>query len=122
MFFNRPNRDELYTRHIAELKEAYEKRHAESIRVIKALADEVEFLRAKHYGPGTQPVTHSVSPVKARPEPDVGTFGHQFFLNEDEEDILALKDGGFIDAVEADQALAQLRAATGGVPIQVDQS
>jgi hypothetical protein len=128
MFFHRRRSREqqladLYEARIADLKEAYEARHAESLRVVKALAEQVEFLRAKHYGPAAA-VSPSFVPatVKAKPEPDFmpGMAHSPFFLNEDEEDLHALKDGGFIDAVEHQQAIAQLRAATGGIPITVE--
>jgi len=42
------------------------------------------------------------------------------WLSEEEEDVLALRDGGHLDATEANLALAQLRAAVGGVPLQLD--
>ena len=114
-----------YEKRIADLKEAHEKRHEESMRVVKSLADQVEFLRAKHYGPVTAATPgFTAASVKSRPEPDFmpGMAHSPFFLTEDEEDLLALKDGGFIDAVEHQQAMAQLRAATGGIPITVEES
>jgi hypothetical protein len=126
MFHRRKSREQqlvdLYEARIADLKDASEARHAESMRVIKALAEQVEFLRAKHYGPAPLPApTVPGFEVKSRPESDFKAVPHsRFFVSEDEEDVLALRDGGFIDAVEANQALEQLRAATGGVPITVE--
>ena len=102
-------------------RDLYELRHKETLRVIKALADEVEFLRAKHFGSGI--VSPPAVSIKSMPEPDFmpDPTRSPFYISEEEEDLAALKDGGFIDATEYSQALRQLRAAA-GVPISVEQS
>ena len=109
---------------IADLKEAHELRHTETMRAIKALAEEVEYLRAQHFGPA---VTQGVAPAKvpAMPEWDFMPQEHEnpHWLPEEAEDILALQDGGHLSRVEAEGALAHLRARLGTrVPIQIEDS
>lgn len=118
----RKQMERLYEARIAELKEAHELRHKESLRVIKALADEVEYLRAKHFGPAlTQPASTARIPVSPErdfmPDPERSPF----YIPEELEDLEALRAGGHLDASDYETARRQLIAATGGVPLQIEQ-
>jgi hypothetical protein len=121
MFVRSKKLAEVYEQRIADLKEASEQRHAESLRVIKALADEVEYLRAQHFGRDTR---GGVTPANVQVLPErefmVDPNRSEHYISEEEEDLKALRNGGFIDASEYDQALQQLRAATGGAHISFD--
>lgn len=113
-----------YENRIADIKEASEQRAKELLRTVKALADEVEYLRAQHFGPGRSQTASAIPAVPVDPEWDFmpGQELNPHYLSEEEEELAALQAGGHIDDVEYKQALSQLRAAVGGVPIQVQKS
>jgi len=99
MFFRRRSRDELHEARIADLKEAHENRVRELMRLVDALAEQVEYLRAQlgkpfisasHPGlnPAQQPlVIHDLDGASATP----------LHVSEEEEDLLALHETGHID-------------------------
>lgn len=109
MFFNRRSRDELFEARIADLKEAHEARVREMMRLVDALAEQVEYLRAQlgrpfiaqnHPGlnPAQQPlVVHDMddNPVKLH-------------VSEEEEDLLALHELGHVDDWELEALKGQL--------------
>lgn len=108
-----------YENRIAELKDAHEQRHAETLRTIKALAEEVEYLRAQHFGAvSNAPASFSVD---AWPEPDFmpSQAENPHWITEEQEDVEALLSAGLIDRSERNAALEQLQARF-GVPIQID--
>lgn len=106
MFFRRrsPSVAELYEARIEDLKEAHEARVRELMRVVDALAEQIEYLRALNGTP------HISSRVPATPglattlphEP--GLYPH---LTDEEEDLLAMRDSGLI----SDAQMAALREA-----------
>jgi hypothetical protein len=109
-----------YEAHIADLKEASELRHKETLRTIKALADEVEYLRSQLFGARNVQVQPARVPVM--PEQfDFMPTANPHYLSEEEEELAALRAGGHIDQIEHDAALAQVRAAMGlQVPITIE--
>lgn len=90
------------------------------MRVIKALAEQIEYLRTQQMGPRLRDGIRAAD-IKVTPEPDFmpNPAKNPHYLTEEEEDLRALRDGGFLDATEYEQALAQLQAAA-GVPLQSD--
>lgn len=111
-----------YESRLAEQKEAEERRVKELLRTIKALAEEVEYLRAQHFGPGR---AAAPTPARVPVMPDQFDFmpvGNPHYLSEEEEELEALRAGGHIDPMEHKHALAQLRAAAGlTVPITIEE-
>lgn len=107
-----------YENRIADLKDASEQRAKELLRTVRALAEEVEFLRSKHFGAHTvPPVTRDV-PVTPE-EFDFMPTHNTHWLSEEEEEIEALRAGGHLDQGEYGDALAQIRALVGG-PVQIE--
>lgn len=107
MLFKRRSRDELFEARIADLKEAHEARVRELMRLVDALAEQVEYLRAqigrpfipaKHPGlnPTDQPVAvHDMeSPIPLH-------------VSEEEEDLAALHAEGHLDDWELEALKAQ---------------
>jgi hypothetical protein len=110
MFFNRRSRDELHEARIADLKEAHEARVRELMRLVDALAEQVEYLRAqlgrpfaaKHPGlnPTNQPlVVHEMADVPLH-------------VSEEEEDARALHETGPLDYWELEALKAQFPGIT----------
>lgn len=109
MFFNRRSRDELFEARIADLKEAHEARVREMMRLVDALAEQVEYLRAQlgrpfiaqnHPGlnPAQQPlVVHDMDDNPAK-----------LHVSEEEEDLLALHELGHVDDWELEALKGQL--------------
>lgn len=110
MFFNRRSRDELHEARVADLKEAHEARVRELMRLVDALAEQVEYLRAqigrpfiaaKHPGlnPAQQPpVVHDTDGASTTP----------LHVSEEEEDLLALHEMGHVDDWELEALKGQL--------------
>lgn len=105
-----------YENRIADLKESYDRAFAETQRTIKALADEVEYLRLQHFGHGV-PMTHTAmaASVKALPdrEPSFMEPANPLYMSEEEEDLRAMHDAGLVDDIEFKRILESLRGATG---------
>lgn len=112
MFFVRKI-ERLYEARIEELK-------TEHLRMVKLMAEEIEYLRTQLVGPRIAGGIREAN-IKVLPDPDFMPDAErsQHFIPEEEEDLRALKDGGFIDAMEFETALAQLRAAS-GVPLSTE--
>jgi hypothetical protein len=113
--FRRVHIDEVYERRIEDLK-------TEHARMVKLMADEIEYLRAQLVGPK---LAHQYrSAAEGAPEegwdfmPPARTNPH--YTTEEQEEIQALRDGGHIDEVEYRQAMKQLGIAVGGLNITED--
>lgn len=107
-----------YEARIAELKDSHAREVSAEKRVIKALAEEVEYLRSQLFGRGVQS-TPQPAVVKARPEPDFMPMQNPHYLPEEVEDVMALRDGGHIDDLEYRHIREQLERAIGG-EVQID--
>lgn len=107
-----------YEARIADLKDQHELRVKETMRTIKALAEEVEFLRAQHFGTRTAQAPAREMPVMPEPDFMPAFRDNPHYLSEEEEDLAALRAGGHLDPMEHAAALAQLRAMVG--PIQIE--
>lgn len=105
----------LYEQRIEDLK-------AEHVRMVKLMADEIEYLRSQIIGPRQ-------AAAYRRPESDGSSDGNgdwdfmppartsPHFMTEEEEDLRALHEGGVIEDFEFRKAMAALGKAVGGVPI-----
>ena len=105
--------ERLYEARIEELKQEHR-------RLVTALAEEVEYLRTQLAGPRLGAVRGA--DVKVFDEPDFMPNPERspHAISEEEEDLLALRDGGHITEMEYRGALAQIQTALGGVPISVE--
>lgn len=118
MFFNRRSRDELFEARIADLKEAHENRVRELMRLVDALAEQVEYLRAQlgrpfiaQQHPGLNPAQQ---PPVVRHSDDVPPLLH---VPEEEEDLRALHEMGYLDDAQLAKALSE---QLGGTPITIE--
>jgi hypothetical protein len=109
MFFKRRSRDEMHEAHVVDLKEAHEARVREMMRLVDALAEQVEYLRAQlgrpfiaagHPGlnPTNQPVAVHALDGDSAP----------LHVSEEEEDLLALHELGHVDDWELETLRGQL--------------
>ena len=102
----------LYEQRIEDLK-------VEHGRMVKLMADEIEYLRAQLVGARlAQQHRQQFGPEEHDFMPDARTSPH--FVSEEEEDLRALRDNGHIEEYEYRRAMAALGRAVGGVDIQVD--
>ena len=107
MFFNRKSRDELFEARIEDLKEAHEARVTELMRLVDALAEQVEYLRAQIGRPFIQAQHRGINPadqIMVEPE-DLDVPKH---VSEEEEDLLALHELGHVDDWELEALKQQL--------------
>lgn len=113
MLFRRSKLERLYDARIEDLK-------AEHRRMVTLMAEEIEFLRRQLAGPQLGTVRGADVKVFDEPDfmPDPSRSPHS--ISEEEEDLLALRDGGHITEMEYRGALAQIQTALGGVPIDVE--
>lgn len=106
----------LYEARIEDLK-------AEHRRMVKLMADEIEYLRVQLSGPKLGMPGTAIAPaeVKVFDEPDFmpDPAKSPHFIPEEQEDLLALRDGGHIDEIEYQQAMQRL-GALGITAIETD--
>lgn len=108
----------LYEQRIEDLK-------VEHARMIKLMADEIEYLRSQLVGPKlAAQFRHQESDGSSGDGrwdfmPQARTSPH--YTTEEQEEIQALKDGGHIDEIEYRKAMQALGVAVGGVEITEDQ-
>lgn len=101
----------LYEDRIADLK-------AEHARMVKLMADEIEYLRSQLVGPRLAHQYRS----------DGGTVEHEFmpartsphFVTEEQEEIQALRDNGHLDPAEYARAMKSIGIEVTGVEIPDD--
>ncbi len=99
-FLNRPSRDDLY-----------EKALAEKQRLIEALAEQVEYLRAQLGRPSwSSPLGAPAFPTELHAVPAVPMASTAMFTREEEQDLQHLLETGQIDAADAASALAVIHA------------
>lgn len=99
----------LYEQRIEDLK-------VEHARMVKLMADEIEYLRSQIVGPRQAAQFRSDGPSDTWDfMPSARTNPH--FTSEEQEEIQALRDGGHIDEIEYRKAMEALGVAVGGVPI-----
>jgi hypothetical protein len=85
-----------------------------------ALSEEIEYLRMQLAGPRLGDVRGAEVKV-FEPENFIRDPNRsEHFISEEEEDLLALKDGGHITEMEYRQALDAISSALGGVPIEIE--
>jgi len=108
----------LYEQRIADLK-------AEHARMVKLMADEIEYLRSQLVGPklAAQYRYHEPDGSRAPDEgwdflPSARTSPH--YTTEEQEEIQALKDGGHIDEIEYRRAMKNIGVEITGVDITED--
>lgn len=87
---------------IADLKEAHEANRKDLMKLVDAMAEQVEYLRLQMGRPNTQ---RMVPLNPAQQPPHIGGSAH---LSEEEEDLQALFDGGHIDMAELQALKEQL--------------
>jgi hypothetical protein len=106
----------LYEQRIEDLK-------VEHARMVKLMADEIEYLRSQLVGPKLAAQYRSEG--STAPEtgwdflPAARTSPH--YTTEEQEEIQALRDGGHIDEIEYRKAMKALGVAVGGVEITEEQ-
>lgn len=109
MFFNRRSRDELHEARIADLKEAHEARVRELMRLVDALAEQVEYLRAQLGRPFIAQNHPGLNPAQ---QPlvvhDMDGAAPKLHVSEEEEDLLALHEMGHVDDWELEALKGQL--------------
>lgn len=105
MLFPWRSRVALQEARIADLKEAHESRVRELMRLVDALAEQVEYLRAQLGRPFIAAKHPGVNPTQ---QPLVGS-DLPLHVSEEEEDLLALHEMGHVDNYE----LAALRESLG---------
>jgi hypothetical protein len=107
-----------YEARIADLKDAQELRVKETMRTIKALAEEVEFLRSQHFGARNAPLP--ARPVPVMPEElDFMPISNPHYLSEEAEELEALRAGGLLDLGEYNAALEHIQGFIRG-PVQLE--
>lgn len=106
MFFRRPRQHDLYERRIADLKESHEREVTQLMRLVEALAEQIEYLRMQVGRAHVGRVSPSGTPLST-PSPHMKA-GAQW-VSEDEEDIEALREFGHL----SDQEVARLRDELG---------
>ncbi len=106
MFFNRRSRDELQEARIADLKEAHEARVRELMRLVDALAEQVEYLRAQLGKPFIAAQHRGLNPTQ-QPEVPLETSGFPLHVSEEEEDAVALHELGHMDSWEFEALKSQ---------------
>ena len=115
MLFRRRSRDELHEARVADLKEAYEARHREMMRLVDMLAEQVEYLRAQLGRPFIAAQHPGTNPAQQLPVSgfDLDVPKH---VGEEEEDLRALHEAGFLDELELAKALSEQL----GTPVTTD--
>lgn len=99
-----------YENRIDDLKEASDQRARELMRTITALAEQVDFLRAKHYG-GVQPSTGEPPSWQMPSQEPIDAIA----------EASALHAGGHLDDDDFSAALEQIRRTAGlRSPIQIE--
>lgn len=102
----------LYEQRIEDLK-------AEHLRMVKLMADEIEYLRAQVIGINqAQRIGRSGEVAADTWLPPANTSPH--YTREEQEEIQALHDGGHIDAVEYAKAMKAIGIEVTGVDIPDD--
>lgn len=107
MFFNRKSRDELFEARIEDLKEAHEARVKELMRLVDALAEQVEYLRAQIGRPFIQAQHRGVNPAELL-EVGPDELDVPKHVSEEEEDLRALREMGHLDEWEFEALKGQL--------------
>lgn len=106
----------LYEQRIEDLK-------TEHARMVKLMADEIEYLRSQLVGPKLAHQFRDRAEAGGAQEwdfmPSARTSPH--FVTEEEEDLRALRDNGHIEDFEFRKAMAALGKAVGDVPIDVEE-
>lgn len=102
--------ERIYEARIADLK-------TEHARMVKLMADEIEYLRSQVIGP------QRAAQIRSDGSSDEWDFmpsarENPHFVSEEEEDLRALRENGHIEEVEYRAAMAALGRVVG--PIQVD--
>lgn len=99
-----------YEARVADLKEAYAEERRALNKVIDALAEQVEYLRATFGRPHIAglPSTPGLA-WQGLVEPEDDVEGHKLFLSEEEEDLLALRESGLLTKNELEASLAKLQ-------------
>ena len=112
MFFNRRSRDEMHEARIADLKEAHEREVKQLMRLVDALAEQIEYLRAQLGRPFIGAAHPGLNPTQ---QPlavhDMDGSSTSLHVSEEEEDLMALHEMGHVD----DWELAALRNALPGL-------
>lgn len=100
--------EDAYEARVADLKEAYAEERRALNKVIDALAEQVEYLRATFGRPhlAGRPSTPGLS-WQGAVESEVE--GHKLFMSEEEEDLLALHESGLLAKHELEASLAKLQ-------------
>jgi len=106
----------LYEQRIEDLK-------TEHARMVKLMADEIEYLRAQLVGPRLAHQFRSQPAGGSAPEegweflPPARQSPH--YTTEEQEEIQALRDGGFIDELEYRKAMKTIGVELTGVEIDL---
>lgn len=107
--FRRKHIDALWEERVADLKEAHASEITQLLRLVEALAEQVEYLRATTGRPFIQ--TKAPVPIPGMEVlPAFEDEDSPLHLSEEEEDIRALADNGHMDAWEAEALREGLRA------------
>lgn len=109
MFFTR-RQAELYEARIADMKEANEARVRDLMRLVDALAEQIEYLRAQLGRPfiaQTPPGLNPTKQLEVVPMADGASSG-PLHVSEEEEDLLALHEMGHLDDWELSALKGQL--------------
>ena len=95
-------RNRLWEARVADLKDAHEREVKQLMRLVDALAEQIEYLRAQMGRPNMAREL-GLNPSKQ----PVVMEGSMPYLSEEEEDLLALKEYGHLDERALEEALAQ---------------
>jgi hypothetical protein len=110
MLFSRRSRDELHEARVADLKESHENRVRELMRLVDALAEQVEYLRAQLGRPFIAAGHPGLNPA-SQPQVVLDSSGASttpLHVSEEEEDLLALHEMGHVDDWELEALRGQL--------------
>lgn len=114
MFTSAKKLERLYEARVEDLKAAHK-------TTVKALADEIDYLRAQVYGASALASGPTPARIPAFEEPDLMPSASPLYMNEELEDLEALRTGGHINEVEYGQIKRGIESRL-GLPISVDQS